>query len=393
MERAHTERLFTGYTGRLSLALAAGWFATRLGRNVLPPLLPTISEDLAISPATAGFVLTLMWGIYAALQYPAGRLSDQWSRTTVLTVSLAVMVAGYLLLSAVTTFPVLLAGVTLVGVGGGLYFVPTRAFLSDLFVERRGQALGLQQASGAVGSAAAGGLVVVALTYATWQSAFLPVAALMAVSLVALARWSAERYVVSRVNLEVRGTAARVFRTSEIRWIVVAYSAYVFTWQAVVGFLPTFLQAQKDFSPALASLSFSSLFVVAVVAGPGAGRLGDRIAHSTVATGALAASVVGLAAVVLAPSLPGVVAGIVALALGTRSFPPVMQAYLLSLFPDESMGGDFGALKTVYTGVGSLGPAYVGLVAQRFDYAVAFGGLVPCLVLAGAIILWLAVLS
>jgi MFS family permease len=86
------------------LVLATGWFATRLGRNILPPVLPTVTEELSIQPAWAGFTLTLMWGIYAMLQYPAGRFSDQWSRTTVLSVSLLTMLAGYVLFSVIGSF-------------------------------------------------------------------------------------------------------------------------------------------------------------------------------------------------------------------------------------------------------------------------------------------------
>lgn len=385
--------MFTGYTGRLSVVLAIGWFATRLGRNVLPPVLPVITEELSISPAWAGVTLTVMWGIYALLQYPAGRLSDQWSRTTVLTASLATMVGGYVAMSFVGTFPGLLAAVALVGIGGGLYFVPTRAFLSDLFVDRRGQALGLQQASGAFGSAAAGGVVIVALTYATWQASFLPVVVLMVLALVLLAVWSREGFELSRVDLEVRGTAVRVFRDPQIRWIVVAYSAYVFTWQAVIGFLPTFLGAEKSFSPVLASASFSALFVVAVVTGPAAGRIGDRLDHAWVATGALALSFLGLVALVVAPNDVGVLLAIATFAVGARSFPPVMQAFLLDLFPDDSMGGDFGALKTIYTGIGSLGPTYVGLVAGQFDYTAAFLGLVPSLLVGVVVLLRFTVLD
>lgn len=367
--------------------LATGWFATRLGRNILPPVLPTVTEELSIQPAWAGFTLTLMWGIYAMLQYPAGRFSDQWSRTTVLSVSLLTMLAGYVLFSVIGSFFGLLIAVSLVGVGGGLYFVPTRAFLSDLFVRRRGQALGLQQASGAVGSAAAGGVVVLALSYANWQVSFLPVIVIMAGSLLLLVYWSKEEFVVSRVRLDARETAGRVFRDSQIRWIVLAYSGYVFTWQAVVGFLPTFLQSEKGFSEIEASIGFSALFVVAIVAGPISGQLGDKLEHGRVATGALVLSVVGLTSMVIAPALPGIGFGILTFAIGTRSFPPVMQAYLLTLFPDESMGGDFGALKTIYTGIGSLGPAYVGLLAGELNYSIAFASLVACLVASGAIIL------
>lgn len=82
------ERLLTGYSGRMVLLIALGWMAVLLGRQALPPLLPTIIKQLVISPARAGFALTLMMGLYALLQYPAGRLSDIIPRTTLLTASI-----------------------------------------------------------------------------------------------------------------------------------------------------------------------------------------------------------------------------------------------------------------------------------------------------------------
>jgi len=54
----------------------------------------------------------------------------------------------------------------------------------------------------------------------------------------------------------------------------------------------------------------------------------------------------------------------------------------MDLFPDDSLGGDFGASKTVYTGIGSLGPTYVGVAAAHFSYTAAFAGLTVMLFLA-----------
>ena len=57
------ERLLTGYTGRLLLAVSLGWAAIQAGRLVLSPLLPAVMGDLASpdwnsvmarSPITAG---------------------------------------------------------------------------------------------------------------------------------------------------------------------------------------------------------------------------------------------------------------------------------------------------------------------------------------------------
>jgi hypothetical protein len=62
----------------------------------------------------------------------------------------------------------------------------------------------------------------------------------------------------------------------------------------------------------------------------------------------------------------------------------------MDTFPDGSMGGDLGATRTVYLGLGSLGPSYVGFVAGRVSYAVAFAGLLGCLLVSAAIVVGLA---
>lgn len=52
------------------------------------------------------------------------------------------------------------------------------------------------------------------------------------------------------------------------------------------------------------------------------------------------------------------------------------------------MGGDMGATRTVYLSIGSLGPAFVGFVAERGSYAPAFTVLMGCLVVRAGILLW-----
>lgn len=383
------ERLLTGYTGRLFVVLSIGWTSIQLGRQVLPPLLPAIIDDLAITPSKAGFALTLMGALYAAAHYPSGRFSDRLSRRTILVVGIVVMTVGFFALSRVASYPALLFGVGLVGLGAALYFVPLRASIADLFVERRGQAFGLNNAAGVAGNVLAAGLAVAVLSVATWRAAFLPVMVLLAVILVLLHAWSREPYVVARVELGLRETAGRVFGTARIRWLVVAYSMFVFTWRGVVGFLPTFLQVDKGFSSALASGGFAMLFIVGAISMPLAGQLGDRLSRLPVAAGSLLLGAVGLAGVLIAPSALLVIVGIVVFAVGLMAFPPVMQSYLMDAFPDDSMGGDFGAFKTIYTGVGSIGPTYVGLIAERSSYTTALGGIAISLLVGAAIIFWL----
>lgn len=379
------ERLFTGSSGRLLLVASVGWASIQCGRLLLSPLLPRITADLGITNARAGLALTVLWGIYALLQFPSGRLSDRLSRKTLLVAGASLVAVGFLALAATRSYATFLLAAATVGTGAGLYPTAARALVSDLFVERRGQAFGLHVASGDLGGAAAAGLAVVVLAVAAWRTAFLLPVAVLAVALVALHAWSRESVRIERVRLDVRGTGRRLFTRRYLPFLF-AYALFSFTWQSAVGFLPTYLQ-DKGLSATFASGSFALLFVVGVVVKPLAGGLGDRFSRLGVAAGALLLGAASMAVVVRSTAGPVVAVGVLLFAAGLMAYPPVMQAFLMDVFPTESMGGDLGGARTVYIGIGSLGPTYVGIVADRAGFRYAFAGLIGCLVVSGLVIL------
>lgn len=383
-----SESLVYGYSGRLSLLLAGGLFALKIGQQGLPPLLPTIIDDLAITTTQAGTALTVVWATFALVQYPGGRLSDQLTRRTVLTTALALAFVGFGILAVAASYSMLLVAAAFAGAGVGGFVVVSRAALSDVFVRNRGRAFGFNQAAGTAGSAFAAAVAVGALAIGVWQATFVPVlAAAVAVALL-LGRWSRERLVLARVRLDIRPTFARVFGTPDIRWLVLSYSMVIFAWNGVLGFLPTFLQAEKGLAPELASAGFAVPFVVGIVVMPLAGGLSDRLSRLPVTVGAAVASGLGLGLLVLSGSALTLGAGIVLFGVGLMSYPPVMQAHLMDAFPTGNMGGDFGAFRTVYQLLASLGPAYVGYVAEQSGYAPAFGGIAVGLLASAAIVLW-----
>lgn len=376
----------TGYAGRLLVASSVGWLVIQAGRLVLSPTLPQVKADLGITSAEAGVAFTLMWGLYAMLQYPSGRLSDALSRKTLLNGGLALVVLGFAALAAAPSYLLFLGGAAVVGLGAGLYPTAARALVSDLYTAKRGRAFGLHTASGDLGGVAAAGLAVVVLSVATWRAAFLPVVLVALAVLVSLHIWSREAYVLERTPLAVRETAGRLLGAPTFRWLLVAYSLYAFTWQATASFLPTFLQLGKGFEQAVGSAAFAVLFGVGAVVKPSAGALADRFQRRTIAVASLLLGAAALAAVVVADSPLVVTAAVVLFAAGLMAFPPVMQSYLMDAFPAESAGGDLGAMRTVYIGLGALGPTYVGTTATVASYSVAFWGLVAALLACAAIV-------
>lgn len=389
------ERLLRGYSGRMFVLVALGTLVANLGRQALPPLLPAIIEGLAITPAAAGFALTLMRICFAVLQYPSGRVADAVSRKIAIVGGLGVMIVAFIVLTGVLSYPVFLLSTALLGVGSAFFFVSERVLLSDLFVSKRGRAFGLNSAISRIGSILAAGLAAVALSLGSWQTAFVPVVGLLIAVVAAFHLLSRERYGTRELLRmggavgRIRETVGRVFGTPQVRWLVVAYTLIIFAWEGVLGFLPTFLQVSKGFSPGFASGGFAALFAVGVVVQPLSGSLSDRWDRRLVAGSATLVSIIGLAILIVAASFSAILVGIVLYAAGLMAFTPVLQAYLMDIFPDTSKGGDLGAFKTVYEGLSSVGPTYVGVVAGLGSYTLAFGGFLVCLAASASILFWL----
>lgn len=379
------ERLFTGPEGRLSVVLAVGWGVLLLGRSAVPPVLPHASADMALTPESTGLALTAMMGAHSLLQYPGGRLSDGLSRATLLVVSLAAAITGFALLARARTYPGLVLGMATVGVGTGLYFSPARALLSDQYDQRLGQALGLQTTAGLTGSALAGGLVTVVVVRADWQYAFLVPLVAVAGVLVALHYLRTESYELGLVPLDVVSTARRLVRRTDVRRLLAVTTVRSLVNQTVIGFLPLFLLEARGFPSALANGSYALLFLVGAVVGPFAGRLSDQVRPRLVLVGLLSVGAAGVALLLSAETVPGAVAGVALFAVGTWGFPPVMQSLLLTRFAAGSVGGDFGALKLVYTGIGSFGPTAFGVVVAATSYAAGLAACFVALVLAAGL--------
>lgn len=374
------DHLIRGYPGKITVLVSLGWLGTLLGREALPPLLPVLLDELAITQSEVGIALSIMWGGYALLHFPAGRLSDAISRTALLVGSLALTGLGVIVLMLAGSYLGFVLSVTAIGLGAGLYFTPSRAYVSDLVVEKRGQALGIQDSAGAIGSALAGILVIAVLELGNWRLHYVLVTAVLLLVLVLLLSLSREERRDERPTLEVRATLKRIFLKPEIAQLVASYSTLSLAWQSTISFLPLFLITAKGIDSTVATLLYSFLFVVASVIGPVAGNLGDRTSRVAVSFAALLCTVVGFASMLLLDPFVFIALGVVLIAVGIRSYSPCMQSYLMELYPEEHRGGDFGAVKTIYTGFGSLGPAYVGLVSDRFDFTVAFAGLAVLLV-------------
>jgi MFS family permease len=384
------------------LSLSLAWAILQLGRFLLPPLLPAIIDDLAITKVTAGIALGALQGVYALTQYPSGRLSDRFTRASLIAPGLLALTLAFLAVASAVSYLFFLVAAVGIGVGKGLYTVPSRALLSDLFVERRGQALGLYAAGTDVGGILASlvALVVTGGAVATllpadlgtlspgldWRAPFAPIAVALAVVTLLYLLWNREAYRLGRTEIGLVATVRRIGTTPAQREALVAFSLFYFVVGAWINFLPTFLAEAKGLEESLAAALFAVVFLVGIWAKPLAGMLSDRISRRLVAVVTLLFAVCSLVGVVVVDSLVGIVVAIGLFALGYKAQFPIADAILLDAAPDGNVGGDLGAARAVFLGVGALGPVYMGTVATAAGYPVAFAGLGGCLLVAAGLL-------
>jgi MFS family permease len=78
------------------------------------------SEEAGFTPAWIPITMVIMHAVYGLTAYPAGKLSDRLGRSDILTVSVGLLTAAYLVLALAGSIPMFLIGIVLWGLHMGL---------------------------------------------------------------------------------------------------------------------------------------------------------------------------------------------------------------------------------------------------------------------------------
>lgn len=379
---------------RLALGLCSlGWFFVQGVRLMIPPLALPIKESLALSNAGFGIAVTVLWATYALLQFPGGLAADSLGFRTTLVVSSVVTAGGFALMGVSFGIGVFLVAAAVIGIGLGLSFVSSRTLPSTLYGDNKGRALGVTTAAGDVGGVLAPliGSVVIAAAL-PWRGVFLSAA--VGVVVLAVAFHAVVRGPYRSKLPDLRTTTAHAvgqITGREITLVIVAYSLFALAWQGTVAFIPLYMFEAKGLTIGTANLLLSAFFLVGVAVKPTAGWLSDIVGRHVLSVGSLVGAGLTLGALALFVSArTPVIVTVILFSATLLTFPPVTQAYLLDAFDDESQGSSFGMTRTVYVFIGSMGPAFVGIVSESFGYDAAFTAIAAGL-LVGAVVLHLAV--
>ena len=359
---------------------------------LLPPVLPVISDDLGVPISMLGLALGVGALVNTVCQLPFGYLADHYDRTIALGLSSVVGASGALVTAVASSFPELLVGQVLLGIGIGGHHPAHYPLLSDATTDRgRGRAFAVYNFGGSLGFATPPVVftVVIAVLGLTWRDAvgLMAVVGLgYAVVVTAVVHWRVDDE-ISAPNVDggaasTTDSSRRARVRTELRTLVAepgilalavltllsSTASWGLTTYAVV-----FLTDVYRLSLGVANLVLTGLFVV----GAGAILVGGYLTDTVGGGRVLVASTAGLTlllGVISAQLVPAlVVVGLFLLLGGVRSLASPARDELTERLAVRGTVGKSFAVVTIGIMLGNaIAPPAFGYLVEWDGVATAF---------------------
>lgn len=356
---------------RAAAALTLATVAVYSDIYITQPILPLLSHEFGVKPATAGLSVSIVVLMIAAVSIPYGSLSDAVGRKPVMVSALALLTIPTILCAFAGTFPrlllfrglqgALIPGVTAIAV----------AYLGDAYSpEELGPKVG-----GWIAASVAGGLtgrVVSGLLadWVDWRAPFVLFGVLTALAAAGLARElprAPERERASRPRLAAaRQDLLSHFSNRRVVGAFVIGTGVFFCFIGVFTYLPYYLTA----APFRLSTAFVSSIYLVYVAGIFTsivtGRLSSRFGGRLVMAAGLVIAAAGVAGT-LVRSVPFIVVSLVVLCVGMFAVQSTAPAFVNGNAAGAK--GAAGALYVAFYYVGAtLGSSLPGYAWQAWGW-------------------------
>ena len=264
-----------------------------LHRVGFAPLIPTFIEDLGLSYAAAGAIMTAYFWTYTVVQIPVGLLADRWGSRRVMIVFMAILALGAIAFPLSQSYGQSLLSRALVGLGAAAVWVPSLRLISEWFpAQERGWATGLLSAGGGLGGMLGLLLIPLLAEHWGWRIGYATTIgpALLTLVLIALFIRTSER----GAHVETPGPSGRsltagpahggslgglwqVLATPALWPLNVAVLLFYGAYFGLVTWIPTFLVRTLGLSQSQAGFVTSLVPAGSIVSWPLAGLLSDRL--------------------------------------------------------------------------------------------------------------------
>jgi FSR family fosmidomycin resistance protein-like MFS transporter len=362
----------------------------------LPPILPLLVNDFAISYSKAGALLTVFYATYSVFQLPAGILADRIGRRWLLATGMFVLSAGILLAAGAQDYWTLVVAQALAGLGGSTYHPTGMSLISDLETSAtEGRAMGIHGIGGVAGSALAPALIGGLAALFDWRLALTASAFVgTGYALIFLGLFQDVDSNDNAASPEANGgdirykektsdesrtrwsTLRAMVSVPRERWVAVLFLANLAIATeigAVRTFVTSYLVEHAGTTAAVANGIFFFMLVGAGISSLGGGALADSMNRRKLGFAAMMGSTIVLAATALIPPIPlALFAWFFLLGIVLWAAIPTMNAITSQYSEQEFSGSLFGVMLTAGSLGGAGGPLLFGAAAERFGLGTAF---------------------
>ncbi|HEX9928907.1 MAG TPA: MFS transporter [Pyrinomonadaceae bacterium] len=378
------------------LILFALWmlvFSASSQLMIVVAMLPSIGEQLSISTARQGLLVSsyaLMVGIFALI---AGPISDKIGRRMMLLAGSGLMTAALCLHVIVDSYAMLLIARTIAGVAGGVLSGAAVSYVGDYFpYERRGWANGWVMSGIAVGQIAGVPLGALSAEYFGFRTPFLIFAATMGATFLLILKCVPQPEVTRSTRKLTAIVAIKEYfallKQKDIFIAATVFSLLFFSIALYITYLPAWLTEYRQATSSRIAALFFAGGVASVITGPLVGKLSDRLGRKPL----ILTSSIGLVILMTGTTfaiqefwLAFPVFFFSSVLLAARMSP--FQALLSALVPSEQRG----ALMSLTVALGQVGfasgAALAGIIYAQMDYrSSTFAGAGIALIVA--VIIW-----
>lgn len=380
---------------------------------IVPPLFPFLVPALDISYTAASLLVVVFFLTYSLVQLPIGPLADVYSTRRLLAVGMAVLALGIALVALAPSFPLMLVGMVVAGIGGSTYHPTGMAIISDAESnETHGRSMGVHGLLGAAGTVVAPLLMVALAVAFGWRTALLGGSVLgllfALVLFVSYPRIRPEAVENGARTASLTAAIETAFEGSEtvgvrdrlqqvMKYLCSPRSLKLGALFVVVGaevraiqtFISPFVVATtgagEAFGGTILAVTMVTAGIASMVAGYGVDRV-NRVWFALVCFLATAVVVAALALLSLSALFAPV--GFAVLGVVLYSVYPATNAIVASASTEGTSGSLFAVTNTASAIGGALGPFLLGVIADAATLDVAFLAAAGIALAGVPVVLW-----
>ena len=355
--------------------VSLAWFLVLAGRYSISNLLPRIVSELHVSWTDAGFALTMMWLIYASIQFPSGIYSDIKGRKITILIAMMIFSVSYLLVGLSIHYTMFFFALLLLGAGTGGYPAVGISMITDVFKEKRGRALGIRDSAGSLAYVVPLVAAIIA-GYFNWRVFFYLWAGICAVSVVLFYFLTSESTTLpEKAAVKERVIdGIQIFKQRDIQLMFFINLFIAVTWISYMSFFPAFLVVEKGFTEIQAAIALGILGVGGFIFKPIVGSLSDRYNKKLLIIILSILTAVGTLLIVYTDSLPLIFLLSFLPALATAVFP-VVSTHLMNQWPEKGRAGKLGFYRSTLILLSSPSSAVIGILADQYNFNIPFIGI------------------